>query len=108
MSKNKKYGNYTNYKLAVLRRYKSMVGCDCCGVKDFRVLQFDHTYPHKKQFNIGQARQPLRELAREMKFCSVLCANCHSLKGWENKDLSTRRYRNEREGNQQVTLDVQG
>ena len=88
--KKSEYSSHTAYKLAVLRRYKSMVGCKCCGNKDYRVLQFDHDFRHKKRFNVGQARQPLRVLAEEIQYCTVLCANCHSIKGWENKDLSTK------------------
>lgn len=94
-TKKARFGHYQNYKLAVVRRYKAIVGCSCCGNRDYRVLQFDHDFPEKKKFNIGQARQPLRALAEEMKYCTVLCANCHSLKGWRNKDLSTKRNRKE-------------
>lgn len=74
-------------------RHKSMVGCKQCGIKDPRVLQYDHRDPHDKLFtpSMGCSNKGLRTIAKEIAKCDVLCANCHSIKTYENKDRQVRR-----------------
>ena len=69
-------------------------GCEECGEKDFRVLEFDHIDPSKKKFCISLAihgKYSLPTVKREIEKCRVLCANCHKKRtaeqqGWY-KDL---------------------
>lgn len=79
------------YKAAIRRktriaclRYLARKGCETCGCKDPRVLEFDHLDPSKKRCSIATmisqgyswANEKLR---REIRKCRVLCANCHRL-----------------------------
>jgi hypothetical protein len=72
-----------NTRIMVLR-YLHQKGCECCGCKDPRVLEFDHLDPKKKKASIAVlisqgyswANEKLR---REIRKCRVLCANCHRL-----------------------------
>ena len=65
-------------------RYLHNKGCESCGCKDPRVLEFDHLDPKKKKHSIAVlisqgyswANEKLR---REIRKCRVLCANCHRL-----------------------------
>ena len=83
----------TNYKRSVLSRYKSIKGCTTCGIKDFRVLDFDHINPMYKSYNIATniPNKGLRTLAEEVSKCQVLCSNCHRIKTYESQDRRTRR-----------------
>lgn len=83
----------TRYRRSVMWRHKSMVGCKQCGIKDPRVLQYDHRDPHDKLFtpSMGCSNKGLRTIAKEIAKCDVLCANCHSIKTYENKDRQVRR-----------------
>ena len=48
---------------------------DCC-------LDFDHTDPLTKGFNIGHhlGRKPFEELCAEADHCDLVCANCHRIR----------------------------
>lgn len=54
--------------------------CVICGEPDPVVLEMDHIEPKDKQFSISQAVKfgySWGEIAKELKKCRVLCANCH-------------------------------
>lgn len=65
-------------------RYLAKKGCEICGIKDPRVLEFDHIDPSKKKatvsillsqgFTWGSDR-----VRKEVKKCRILCSNCHRL-----------------------------
>lgn len=64
-----------------LRRVKVLFGCKDCGIKDWRVLDFDHL--NNKKFNISQAvsrGMSIKTLRQEIKKCEVVCANCHRIR----------------------------
>jgi hypothetical protein len=68
--------------------FKKTLKCLICGNNDFRVLDFDHIDPSKKSFNIGkQASQGIafKSIMKEIDKCQVLCANCHRIKTWEDR-----------------------
>ena len=76
-------------KIAILSRYKKFVGCAFCGYREHSIaLQFDHIDPKEKSFNISQSYKAkgMKALKKEIKKCQVLCANCHAVKTYENKD----------------------
>ena len=63
-----------------LRKRREESGCVDCGIKDWRVLDFDHvgvkTITPAKIINKGwsQAR-----IDKELEQCEVRCANCHRI-----------------------------
>lgn len=91
LTKREKMDRDNEYKANVRRktriaclRYLAKKGCEHCGCKDPRVLEFDHLDPKKKKVSIATlisqgyswANEKLR---REIRKCRVLCANCHRL-----------------------------
>lgn len=59
-------------------------GCQYCGYdSNPRALQFHHTDPDSKEFNISQAYPNgyinWEEAKEEIKKCEILCANCHRI-----------------------------
>jgi hypothetical protein len=87
----KKYGNakhVENQKKQALRnkefinRYKKLYGvCVDCGIKDWRVFQFDHL--SDKKHNISDlvgAGMGLKSIKTEIRKCEIRCANCHQIK----------------------------
>lgn len=54
------------------------VGCVDCGEKDIRCLDFDHSDPSIKDFNIGECYMKSKEVIKaELEKCQIVCANCH-------------------------------
>lgn len=53
--------------------------CADCGETDPIVLEFDHTDPSTKSFNIGTmlAKRAWASVLAEIDKCDVVCANCH-------------------------------
>ncbi len=73
-----------------LTYYKAKHGCNVCGIKDGRVLTFDHRVLEDKEFSIGHGKRyaevSIKQLINEVRKCDVLCHNCHTIKTEENKD----------------------
>jgi hypothetical protein len=91
----KKHGNskhIENQKKQTIRnkefvnRYKKIHGqCIDCGIKDWRVLQFDHL--SDKKYNISDlvgTGMGLETIKIEIKKCKMRCANCHQIKTHHN------------------------
>lgn len=62
--------------------YLAEKGCEECGVRDPRVLEYDHKEPSEKKRNIGRLivdgfSWSSRVLRTEIRKCRVLCSNCH-------------------------------
>lgn len=68
-----------------LQQIKKKSGCQKCGCKDVRVLQFHHVDPNTKEHNIDASLTNER-LENELKKCIVLCANCHIITHHEMKE----------------------
>ena len=63
-------------------RYKKIFGqCVDCGVKDYRVLQFDHIKDKKHNVSemIYEGRK-IQLIKEEIRKCEIRCANCHQIK----------------------------
>lgn len=63
--------------------------CARCGIADYRVLDFHHTDPSEKLFNVGdggRGSMAKQKVLDEIKKCEALCANCHRIKEWEKKN----------------------
>ena len=71
-----------------IQQQKIGKSCMRCGNADFRVLDFHHLDKDEKDSGLGQAvsknwgkERILREIAK----CQVLCANCHRIFHWEER-----------------------
>jgi hypothetical protein len=69
---------------------KAESGCDRCGSRDPRVLEFHHRNPSAKEATVGDLIRWCRreEIRAEIAKCDVLCANCHRIKHWEEHNLN--------------------
>jgi hypothetical protein len=74
-----------------VRQQKVGLFCKRCNNSDIRVLDFHHRDRDGKEVGISYIRargwsdeRILREIAR----CEVLCANCHRIEHWEEKNPS--------------------
>lgn len=75
-----KSARVTRYRERKRLTFKKMGGkCVDCGIKDWRLIHFDHVLPGKRYH---PALCPDREWDEEMKLCVPRCANCHTLKTW--------------------------
>jgi hypothetical protein len=66
---------------SVLLQLKQQSHCFCCGVSDWRVLDFHHHW-QTKSFDMHEAvknRRTAEALMTEVEKCFVLCANCHRI-----------------------------
>jgi len=72
--------------------YKLLEGCLDCGVKDTRVLEFDHRNPNAKSFTISSQhyRRSTGTFQRELDKCDVVCANCHHIRDHARGGTSTK------------------
>ena len=62
--------------------YLAEKGCESCGERDPRVLEFDHINPDEKSADICKLFSDgyswgAEKLREEIRKCRVLCANCH-------------------------------
>ena len=77
--------NYERNKEFV-RRYKQIF-CQCidCGIKDWRVLQFDHMNSKKHNISDMIYSNSINLIKQEIKKCVTRCANCHQIKTHHNE-----------------------
>ena len=67
--------------------YKEERGCSDCGIKDGRVLDYDHL--KDKVFNISQAGHygySWENILAEIEKCDIVCSNCHRIRTWERRN----------------------
>jgi len=72
-----------------LQQQKQGRACIRCGNSDCRVLDFHHLDKDEKDGGLGQAvaRNWSKErILREIAKCEVLCANCHRILHWEERN----------------------
>lgn len=84
------YGDrFRKKRRKLIRKYKAIKGCAHCGFRNPYALQFDHIIPLRRKehtkLNIDyyQGKCKLKEALSKVQ---VLCANCHSIKTYEEKD----------------------
>lgn len=76
------------------RELKSELGCERCGLKHPACLHFHHKDPSTKKScvsNLIASSASKEEILSEIAKCNVLCANCHAILHWEERqknDLS--------------------
>lgn len=72
-----------------LRELKGRLKCERCGQNHPATLQFHHKNPLTKKFAISESTGNIFSKSRllaEIDKCEVLCANCHSIHHWEEKN----------------------
>lgn len=74
INRNKRYAQdaYSWY-----RDYKETLRCSVCGEDRWWCLDFHHTDPETKEFNVSDLVRYPNKLKEEIDKCEVLCANCH-------------------------------
>ena len=61
--------------------------CIDCGIKDARVLEFDHRPEEEKKFDISRAisgsTRSWQSIKLEINKCDIVCSNCHRIRTME-------------------------
>lgn len=75
----------TRAKLLEWARGKLLTGCVDCGIKDSRVLEFDHVEDGKLAgvMEMARAGSARSKIEAEIAKCVVRCRNCHSIVTYE-------------------------
>jgi len=63
-----------------LKEYKRELCCERCGEKRSVALQFHHSDPIKKEYNIStlvERAWSIDHIKKEIEKCEVICSNCH-------------------------------
>jgi hypothetical protein len=71
-----------------VRAIKVEAGCFHCGIRHPAVLEFHHWDPANKSFRIEEAvsaGRALEFILPEIAKCRVVCANCHRIIHWEER-----------------------
>ncbi|SRR6266550_5461557 len=71
------------------REYKKTLRCADCGQNHPATLEFHHLDPTKKEALVSRliaTTSSLRRLQEEMAKCVVLCANCHRIRHWNERE----------------------
>lgn len=71
------------------RAYKRTLCCSQCGENHPATLDFHHTDPVAKKFNVSHLFKMdinIEQLKAEIDKCEVLCANCHRKLHWVDSD----------------------
>ena len=75
------YDYYRNRRFEIKKFLVDYKGgkCEICGYsKSLRALQFHHTNPEEKDFNVGGVIKIDDDVIKELEKCILVCANCHS------------------------------
>lgn len=73
--------------------YKAKHGCEVCGNKDPRVLDFHHKEVSEKKFNIADfyyVQFSMEKTKEEIFKCMVVCANCHRILHHEARNCNKK------------------
>ena len=78
----------TKKYLKLIQRYKVFCGCQKCGYKEHPVaLHLNHIDPMQKKGMLSSMIQNsgIDKLKKEIRKCEVLCANCHAIHTYKEK-----------------------
>ena len=85
----------SEFRQSILRKYKLLKGCASCGCKKhFNVLDFAHINKATKINSISvmvKGSISFKRIKDEVRKCKILCANCHRLETYENKDWENKK-----------------
>lgn len=67
------------FRKLLIEEIKKILGCAKCNEKHTACLEFHHTEPKDKLYNVSQVifQLSLSYLIHEMEKCILVCANCH-------------------------------
>jgi hypothetical protein len=70
--------------------YKSTLKCSKCSFSHIAALDFHHVDPSEKKYVISAlvSNKSFTKAMNEAKKCIVLCANCHRIHHYEEKNLT--------------------
>ena len=74
--------------LKLIQRYKVFCGCKKCGYKEHPVaLHLNHIDPMQKKSIVSNMTRSkgIAKIKEEIRKCEVLCANCHAIHTYEEK-----------------------
>jgi hypothetical protein len=68
--------------------YKATLACKKCGFSHVAALDFHHEDPSTKEYDINRliSNGQFKKAEEELKKCIVLCANCHRIHHYEEKN----------------------
>lgn len=76
------------------KSYKQTLSCKYCGICDWRVLQFHHRDPEEKEFAVSARASAgttsISRIQKEIEKCDVLCANCHCIVTWKQREVKKK------------------
>ena len=67
---------------------KKTLKCVECGMNHIACLHFHHLDPKKKESSLAKVARKgwsIKKIEQEISKCKVLCANCHSILHWEER-----------------------
>ena len=68
---------------------KQDIACARCGLKDYRVLDFHHADPDRKEYAVSNMLSWSRSrILAEIEKCTPLCSNCHRIHHWELREAA--------------------
>ena len=73
------------------KEYKSNLKCGKCGFSHPAALDFHHTDSSKKEFSLGSTGLSVSKerFLKEIQKCEILCANCHRIHHYEERNNSS-------------------
>lgn len=73
------------------REYKSNLKCSKCGFSHPAALDFHHKDSTKKEFTLGSTGLSVstEKFLKEIEKCEILCANCHRIHHYEERNNSS-------------------
>lgn len=69
--------------------FKKTLSCVRCGNTDYRCLEFHHLDRSSVHDRISNLYHSKNLFEQELKKCIVLCANCHSIEHFEERELAS-------------------
>jgi hypothetical protein len=72
-----------------IQQQKAGLSCKQCGNADIRVLDFHHADKNTKEASISSMAKRgwgKERILKEIAKCEVLCANCHRILHWEERN----------------------
>jgi hypothetical protein len=82
---------YKQKKWQEWKDYKSALSCKKCGFSHIAALDFHHEDPTTKEYDVNRliSNGQFKKAGEEIKKCIVLCANCHRVWHFMEREGST-------------------
>jgi hypothetical protein len=79
---------YKQKKWREWKTYKSSLCCAQCGFSHIAALDFHHEDPTTKEYDVNRliSNGQFKKAEEEIKKCIVLCANCHRIHHYNEKN----------------------